>query len=108
MAEAPGAVQDRLRLRLDGRRQWPGGEIRSRLHLVRSCRLAITAAHDRGNRRAPSAGDARRYCAAGANVARARDRSEEHTSELQSLMRISYSVFCLKTKNTRKKQLSKN
>src|SRR3546814_8485244 len=26
-------------------------------------------------------------------------RSEEHTSELQSLMRISYDVFCLKTKN---------
>src|SRR3546814_6574566 len=30
-------------------------------------------------------------------------RSEEHTSELQSLMRISYAVFCLK-KNKRKKQ----
>src|SRR3546814_4812719 len=29
-----------------------------------------------------------------------RDRSEEHTSELQSLMRISYVVFCLKKKNT--------
>src|SRR3546814_3903287 len=29
-----------------------------------------------------------------------RDRSEEHTSELQSLMRISYAVFCLKKKNT--------
>src|SRR3546814_3712865 len=29
-----------------------------------------------------------------------RYRSEEHTSELQSLMRISYAVFCLKTKNT--------
>src|SRR3546814_5425223 len=29
-------------------------------------------------------------------------RSEEHTSELQSLMRISYAVFCLKTKNTKK------
>src|SRR3546814_7839866 len=28
------------------------------------------------------------------------DRSEEHTSELQSLMRISYDVFCLKKKNT--------
>src|SRR3546814_1118115 len=28
-----------------------------------------------------------------------RDRSEEHTSELQSLMRISYAVFCLKKKN---------
>src|SRR3546814_10726478 len=27
-----------------------------------------------------------------------RDRSEEHTSELQSLMRISYAVFCLKKK----------
>src|SRR3546814_3915846 len=26
-------------------------------------------------------------------------RSEEHTSELQSLMRISYAVFCLQTKN---------
>src|SRR3546814_8685993 len=29
-----------------------------------------------------------------------KDRSEEHTSELQSLMRISYAVFCLKKKNT--------
>src|SRR3546814_8930635 len=28
-----------------------------------------------------------------------RHRSEEHTSELQSLMRISYAVFCLKKKN---------
>src|SRR3546814_9963922 len=28
----------------------------------------------------------------------AQDRSEEHTSELQSLMRISYAVFCLKKK----------
>src|SRR3546814_18251608 len=44
--------------------------------------------------------------AAGAEVAGAvgdgavdRHRSEEHTSELQSLMRISYAVFCLKKKN---------
>src|SRR3546814_5536050 len=29
-------------------------------------------------------------------------RSEEHTSELQSLMRISYAVFCLKKKTTKK------
>src|SRR3546814_2922208 len=29
-----------------------------------------------------------------------KDRSEEHTSELQSLMRISYAVFCLQKKNT--------
>src|SRR3546814_7947959 len=31
-------------------------------------------------------------------------RSEEHTSELQSLMRHSYSVFCLKKKNTQNQQ----
>src|SRR3546814_4916066 len=32
-------------------------------------------------------------------------RSEEHTSELQSLMRISYAVFCLKKKNNTKIQI---
>src|SRR3546814_1672583 len=35
-------------------------------------------------------------------------RSEEHTSELQSLMRISYAVFCLKKKKTNTKQYSKS
>src|SRR3546814_3461277 len=36
-----------------------------------------------------------------------RDRSEEHTSELQSLMRISYAVFCLKKKkNITKTQIA--
>src|SRR3546814_9271683 len=34
-------------------------------------------------------------------------RSEEHTSELQSLMRISYAVFCLKKKNTYKQHNAK-
>src|SRR3546814_4149684 len=34
-------------------------------------------------------------------------RSEEHTSELQSLMRISYAVFCLKKKKTYKKSQNK-
>src|SRR3546814_1334798 len=34
-------------------------------------------------------------------------RSEEHTSELQSLMRISYAVFCLKKKKTHKTTLIK-
>src|SRR3546814_7870857 len=32
-----------------------------------------------------------------------RSRSEEHTSELQSLMRISYAVFCLKKKKSERK-----
>src|SRR3546814_4993397 len=38
------------------------------------------------------------------------DRSEEHTSELQSLMRISYAVFCLKKKNkhTNTNKVAKN
>src|SRR3546814_4736837 len=34
----------------------------------------------------------------------AKMRSEEHTSELQSLMRISYAVFCLKKKTKKKEQ----
>src|SRR3546814_10969824 len=44
----------------------------------------------------PRKGKARRQ------IAPARGRSEEHTSELQSLMRISYAVFCLKKKKTNK------
>src|SRR3546814_1499870 len=35
------------------------------------------------------------------------DRSDEHTSELQSLMRISYAVFCLKQKKNKSQQNSK-
>src|SRR3546814_6276669 len=42
-----------------------------------------------------------------ATLARATWRSEEHTSELQSLMRISYAVFCLKKKKTHK-EIDKN
>src|SRR3546814_10524326 len=36
----------------------------------------------------------------------AMDRSEEHTSELQSLMRISYAVFCLKKKTKQDNHIS--
>src|SRR3546814_5076988 len=36
----------------------------------------------------------------GMSNCRVRPRSEEHTSELQSLMRISYAVFCLKKKTS--------
>src|SRR3546814_7527551 len=55
----------------------------------------------------PDADDGRRRLAAGLRAdlrdvpscrARPWPRSEEHTSELQSLMRISYAVFCLKKK----------
>src|SRR3546814_7433417 len=47
---------------------------------------------DRQNRRLRRRGRTRPYRAVGGR------RSEEHTSELQSLMRISYAVFCLKKK----------
>src|SRR3546814_10033453 len=42
-----------------------------------------------------------------AGCAGRRSRSEEHTSELQSLMRISYAVFCLKKKKNKKKRIKK-
>src|SRR3546814_6145363 len=54
----------------------------------------------------PGAARARRRAQAAGHVYRRhrrRLRSEEHTSELQSLMRISYAVFCLKKKKIRKK-----
>src|SRR3546814_3138918 len=41
-------------------------------------------------------------------LANRQKRSEEHTSELQSLMRISYAVFCLKKKNAHNKKTNNN
>src|SRR3546814_7912038 len=76
-------------------------------------RLARTARHRRRDDRR-TGGDARRAvrrhaardqrlaaarCGRLAAATRYAARSEEHTSELQSLMRISYAVFCLKKKN---------
>src|SRR3546814_9951694 len=57
----------------------PSGPPTSRVRCAGSPRMASTAASIR--------------------AAASRSRSEEHTSELQSLMRISYAVFCLKKKN---------
>src|SRR3546814_10739673 len=60
------------------------------LRRVRKAPLALAAAGTGRDRAGPARQAPRR---------RARDpRSEEHTSELQSLMRISYAVFCLKKK----------
>src|SRR3546814_4326885 len=41
------------------------------------------------------------WCPGGYDPVPDPERSEEHTSELQSLMRISYAVFCLKKKTTK-------
>src|SRR3546814_1317641 len=51
------------------------------------------------SRDAPVLAEGRLASAGGAGVDAVGGRSEEHTSELQSLMRISYAVFCLKKKN---------
>src|SRR3546814_2255901 len=48
----------------------------------------------------------RAQCMGGVKYGRG-DRSEEHTSELQSLMRISYAVFCLKKKKEHRYKLSR-
>src|SRR3546814_4517479 len=45
---------------------------------------------------------------AGAEITSGKTRSEEHTSELQSLMRISYAVFCLKKKKIRPHVINTN
>src|SRR3546814_1349522 len=56
----------------------------------------LRAAVGGGHAGVPGAGTDRGRAPAGG-------RSEEHTSELQSLMRISYAVFCLKTKKKKNK-----
>src|SRR3546814_6023634 len=67
-----------------------GRHLRSRIHTHRSL-----PDHGAGNRTScPQAGQARQDSLHHSP----RWRSEEHTSELQSLMRISYAVFCLKKK----------
>src|SRR3546814_10321613 len=60
---------------------------------------AVTPAHVDAEVHAGNAPVADADVAAKAVADSAQARSEEHTSELQSLMRISYAVFCLKNKN---------
>src|SRR3546814_20993742 len=73
--------------------------------LFRSAGLAVELVpdHPAQHRVAPQRAPVQRFHAAFSQHQRfasavARDRSEEHTSELQSLMRISYAVFCLNKK----------
>src|SRR3546814_7125410 len=79
--------------------------------LFRSAAPCSAATHDRHGRRhhqqseqhEPRHQHAQRYRRRHCNAAGSRcSRSEEHTSELQSLMRISYAVFCLKKKKQTK------
>src|SRR3546814_3583990 len=63
--------------------------------------VAVEVEPHRGSERDEARIDRRRTLAAYRYAQRAQ-RSEEHTSELQSLMRISYAVFCLKKKKEKR------
>src|SRR3546814_2685606 len=78
------------------------GHVERRCRLVgdQQCRVAGQGDGDHGPL-AHAAGELVRIgVKAAAGIGDADQRSEEHTSELQSLMRISYAVFCLKKKKT--------
>src|SRR3546814_4420159 len=85
-----------------------GGGTRARTARPRPiCRYADMAARrhfdqDRPDEHGGQPGGARAFARLPPD--RIRRRSEEHTSELQSLMRISYAVFCLKKKTTKTTQ----
>src|SRR3546814_5474271 len=70
---------------------------------IRFGETPVRASHalKRWTRTLPRAAIGRRLPAFGA------ERSEEHTSELQSLMRISYAVFCLKKKKKNRRTLGR-
>src|SRR3546814_4794041 len=88
--------------RSDGKR--PGDSLSATLLALHHAASGETAA----GRQGPALGAARDVPVrsaerSGREIAlRRRRRSEEHTSELQSLMRISYAVFCLKKKTKHK------
>src|SRR3546814_4377235 len=77
---------------------------RTLAHIGEQCRHLRQHARREELRRRTLAGGERRIAAGfgGAHHAQPVPRSEEHTSELQSLMRISYAVFCLKKKTNTK------
>src|SRR3546814_4413796 len=88
-----GALQDQHRAVVMGERSFGKGSVQTVLPLTDTTALRLTTA--------------RYYTPSGRSVQEGgidpdiqvpqlSDRSEEHTSELQSLMRISYAVFCLK------------
>src|SRR3546814_2315933 len=69
--------------------------------LFRSAAIAAPATPTTVRHTGPTIARVHSHRAAGRHAPRSRARSEEHTSELQSLMRISYAVFCLKNKSDR-------
>src|SRR3546814_2253635 len=112
-----------LRRRRDGRRHWVVRPVEGILEAIGRAIAVISPRFHPGRRRGaggfhpgccgicsgccrggpavdPNRGYSRGRQRRGRLGCRTCGRSEEHTSELQSLMRISYAVFCLKKKNT--------
>src|SRR3546814_3021882 len=87
------------------RRRAEGHPHRPRLPGEARRRIASRAVAGRGRAASPGARDAGRRERDEARLCAGAARSEEHTSELQSLMRISYAVFCLKKKKKHKAAL---
>src|SRR3546814_1298423 len=79
-------------------RSVPLGQRRSDLRAAEADPRRLRAHARDGCRHAPGPRRGVQLRAPAAAVQAAAARSEEHTSELQSLMRISYAVFCLKKK----------
>src|SRR3546814_7026643 len=71
------------------------------------CRRSRQSGSRRGRFRLPASAGETAKSAITASISIMDYRSEEHTSELQSLMRISYAVFCLKKKTSQKRQITK-
>src|SRR3546814_2106438 len=96
-----GIGQEQRRARADRHQRLPLGDLPPRAPPLR-----LTQPRMPGHRLAPEAcGEALEE---GLGQRDLGQRSEEHTSELQSLMRISYAVFCLKKKTKHIIQLSCN
>src|SRR3546814_3975645 len=94
LAEVRRRIQ-RARLRQQSLRRETRGELRQ----VQGGRRGRGAGRGANRaRQAREAGEGRIGAAAGPRILRPGPRSEEHTSELQSLMRISYAGFCLNKK----------
>src|SRR3546814_2436110 len=75
----------------------PVATVRSKLRQLAEAE-GYTIAELFGGRATKSAAAPRKAAKKGRKLGKVAPRSEEHTSELQSLMRISYAVFCLKKK----------
>src|SRR3546814_8149600 len=98
----PPALRNPCRVALFQRRRAPDAAVYDRRiggrKMKRGDRHAMSEADGQHRRPAPGIGRQGAAALLQFDVDRRHERSEEHTSELQSLMRISYAVFCLQKK----------